>query len=98
MPAALLLLKRNAMVTIVHSGTPRPEEIVRQADIVIAAAGQAGMVKRDWVKPGAVVIDVGTNSVDDASKKAGYRLVGDVDYAGVSQVASKLTPVPVRPS
>ena len=71
LPAAMLLLKRNATVVVVHSGTAAPERLVAQADIVVAAAGQAGMVKAHWVKPGAVVIDVGTNSVDDPTKKSG---------------------------
>lgn len=94
LPAALMLLKRNATVTIVHSRTPNPADIVRQADIIIAAAGQAGMVKADWVKPGAIVIDVGTNRVDDPSAKRGYRLVGDVDFEAVKDVAGLITPVP----
>lgn len=64
MPVALLLLRRDATVTIVHSKTQKPEEIVREADIVIAAAGQAEFVRGDWIKPGAAVIDVGTNPVD----------------------------------
>lgn len=94
LPVSLLLLKADATVSIVHSRTPDPESIVREADIVIAAAGQAMMIKGDWIKPGAAVIDVGTNSVDDATRKSGYRLVGDVDFAEVSKVAGCLTPVP----
>lgn len=94
LPAALMLIKRNATVTIVHSRTPHPAEIVRQADIIIAAAGQASMVKADWVKPGAVVIDVGTNRVDDPEAKRGYRLVGDVDFDAVKDIAGMITPVP----
>ncbi|KAG8067211.1 hypothetical protein GUJ93_ZPchr0005g15022 [Zizania palustris] len=94
LPVSLLLLKADATVTIVHSRTPNPESIVREADIVIAAAGQAMMIKGDWIKPGAAVIDVGTNSIDDPSRKSGYRLVGDVDFAEVSKVAGHLTPVP----
>ncbi|KAG2616430.1 hypothetical protein PVAP13_3NG202924 [Panicum virgatum] len=93
-PLSLLLLKADATVSIVHSRTPDPESIVREADIVIAAAGQAMMIKGDWIKPGAAVIDVGTNSVDDPTRKSGYRLVGDVDFAEVSKVAGYLTPVP----
>ena len=95
-PAALLLQRRDATVTIVHSRTP-PDDmkaIVQDADIVVAAVGRAEMVKGDWIKPGAAVIDVGINAVDDASKKRGYRLVGDVDFEGASQVAGKITPVP----
>jgi len=94
MPAAMLLLKLDATVTIVHSRTENPKDIVKQADIIIACAGQAQMVKKDWVKPGATVIDVGTNPVPDATKKSGVRLVGDVDYEGVIQVAGGCTPVP----
>ncbi|XP_072955256.1 bifunctional protein FolD 2 [Typha angustifolia] len=94
LPVALLLLKADATVTIVHSHTQDSESIIREADIVIAAAGQAMMIKGDWIKPGAAVIDVGTNSVDDPSKKVGYRLVGDVDFEEASKVAGWLTPVP----
>ncbi|KAF8725890.1 hypothetical protein HU200_020457 [Digitaria exilis] len=94
LPVSLLLLKADATVSIVHSRTPDPESIVREADIVIAAAGQAMMIKGDWIKPGAAVIDVGTNSIDDPTRKSGYRLVGDVDFAEVSKVAGYLTPVP----
>ncbi|BAS92306.1 bifunctional protein FolD 2 [Oryza sativa Japonica Group] len=94
LPVSLLLLKADATVSIVHSRTPNPESIVREADIVIAAAGQAMMIKGDWIKPGAAVIDVGTNSISDPTRKSGYRLVGDVDFAEVSKVAGHLTPVP----
>jgi 5,10-methylene-tetrahydrofolate dehydrogenase/methenyl tetrahydrofolate cyclohydrolase len=94
MPAAMLLMGANATVTVVHSKTQNSKKICREADIIVAACGSAEMVKRDWVKPGAVVIDVGTNSVDDKTKKSGYRLVGDVDYENVRKVASKITPVP----
>jgi len=94
LPVAMLLQKRNATVTIVHSRTKDIPSIVQQADIVVAAIGRTEMVKADWIKPGAVIIDVGINSVDDASKKAGYRLVGDVDFAECSKVASWITPVP----
>ncbi|XP_058738875.1 bifunctional protein FolD 2 [Vicia villosa] len=94
LPASLLLLKADATVTIVHSHTSQPENIVREADIVIAAAGQAKMIKGSWIKPGAAVIDVGTNSVDDPTRKSGYRLVGDVDFEEASKVAGWITPVP----
>uniref|UniRef100_A0A7C8ZVP8 Uncharacterized protein n=1 Tax=Opuntia streptacantha TaxID=393608 RepID=A0A7C8ZVP8_OPUST len=94
LPVSLLLLKADATVTVVHSRTSDPEHIVRQADIVIAAAGQAMMIKGDWIKPGAAVIDVGTNAVDDPRKKSGYRLVGDVDFQEASKVAGWITPVP----
>lgn len=93
-PMAMLLLKENATVTICHSRTEDIPSVVRGADILVAAVGRTEMVKKDWIKPGAVVIDVGINSVDDASKKAGYRLVGDCDFKGVSEVASAVTPVP----
>ncbi|XAR61314.1 Methylenetetrahydrofolate dehydrogenase (NADP(+)) [Bertholletia excelsa] len=94
LPVSLLLLKADATVTIVHSRTPNPEAIIREADIVIAAAGQAMMIKGGWIKPGAAVIDVGTNAVDDPSKKSGYRLVGDVDFQEACKVAGWITPVP----
>ena len=94
LPMAMLLQSRDATVTVVHSATRDAGAHVRRADIVVAAAGKAGMVHAEWLKPGAVVIDVGTNSVADASKKTGYRLVGDVDFEGAMRVASKVTPVP----
>lgn len=93
-PVALLLMQRNATVTIAHSRTKDIEAVVRRADIVVAAVGRAEFVKGSWLKPGAVVIDVGINSVDDATKKAGYRLVGDVAYDECAAVASQITPVP----
>ncbi|PKI59428.1 bifunctional protein FolD 2 [Punica granatum] len=94
LPVSLLLLKADATVTIVHSYSRDPEAIIREADIIIAAAGQPMMIKSSWIKPGAAVIDVGTNAVDDPSKKSGYRLVGDVDFAEASKVAGHITPVP----
>eukprot|EP00879_Flechtneria_rotunda_P015776 GHRR01016499.1.p1 GENE.GHRR01016499.1~~GHRR01016499.1.p1 ORF type:complete len:304 (+),score=94.88 GHRR01016499.1:116-1027(+) len=94
MPVALLLTKRNATVTICHSATENMKQVVREADIVIAAAGQAEMIKGSWLKAGAVVIDVGTNPVDDPTKKAGYRLVGDCSYEECKQAAGAITPVP----
>ncbi|XP_062023524.1 bifunctional protein FolD 2-like isoform X2 [Rosa rugosa] len=94
LPVSLLLLKANATVTVVHSNTPDPKSIIREADIVIAAAGQAMMIKGSWIKPGAAIIDVGTNAVDDSSKKSGYRLVGDVDFQEACKVAGWITPVP----
>lgn len=93
-PVAMLLMHRDATVTIVHSKTVDPASVVKEADIVVAAVGKAGIVKKEWLKPGCVVIDVGINSVDDASSKKGYRLVGDVDYDGAKEVASMITPVP----
>lgn len=94
MPVAMLLQQRNSTVTICHSRTRDVAERVRGADIVVAACGIASYVKGDWLKPGAVVVDVGINAVDDATKKKGYRLVGDVDAEGADAVASLRTPVP----
>ncbi|MCX6056019.1 MAG: bifunctional methylenetetrahydrofolate dehydrogenase/methenyltetrahydrofolate cyclohydrolase FolD [Chloroflexi bacterium] len=94
MPVALLLVRANATVTICHSRTRNLQEVVRQADVLVAAVGRPEMVRGDWVKPGAIVIDVGINRVEDASKTRGYRLVGDVAYEEVSQVAKAITPVP----
>lgn len=94
LPVSLLLLKADATVTVVHSHTRDPESIIREADIIIAAAGQAMMVKGSWIKPGAAVIDVGTNAVNDPSRKSGYRLVGDVDFHEACKVAGWVTPVP----
>ncbi|KAE9963816.1 hypothetical protein EG328_011029 [Venturia inaequalis] len=93
-PVADLLTKADATVTICHSKTKNLPDVVRNADILIAAIGQPQFVKGDWIKPGAVVIDVGTNFIEDASKKSGQRLVGDVDYEAAAQVASHITPVP----
>ncbi|XP_018857826.1 bifunctional protein FolD 2 isoform X1 [Juglans regia] len=94
LPVSLLLLKADATVTIVHSHSHDPESTIREADIIIAAAGQAMMIKGSWIKPGAAVIDVGTNAIDDKSKKSGYRLVGDVDFHEACKVAGCITPVP----
>ena len=94
MPVALLLVKENATVTICHSRTQDLPAVCREADILIAAVGRAEMVKKDWVKPGAVVIDVGTNRVDDASRERGYRLTGDVAFDEVKDVAGAISPSP----
>lgn len=94
MPVSLLLVKRNATVTICHSRTRDLADVIRGADILIAAIGRAHFVKGDWVKPGATVIDVGTNMIPDASRKSGQRLVGDVDYDAALEVAGAITPVP----
>ena len=94
MPTALLLVRANATVTVCHSRSRDLPEIVRQADVLVAAVGRAEMVRGDWVKPGAVVIDVGTNRVDDPSRPRGYRLTGDVAYDEVKEVAGAITPVP----
>lgn len=97
-PVALLLLQDvtggNATVTIAHSRTPDLGAMTRQADILIAAVGRPEMIKRDMVKPGAVVIDVGTNRVDDPSSPKGYKLVGDVAFDEVSEVAAAISPSP----
>jgi methylenetetrahydrofolate dehydrogenase (NADP+) / methenyltetrahydrofolate cyclohydrolase len=94
MPAALLLVGRNATVTICHSRTQDIPAVIRQADILIAAIGKTEYVRGDWLKPGAAVIDVGINSVPDATKKSGHRLVGDVNFAEAQAVAGFITPVP----
>jgi methylenetetrahydrofolate dehydrogenase (NADP+) / methenyltetrahydrofolate cyclohydrolase len=87
-PMALLLLEANATVTIAHSRTQDLAGVVREADIVVAAAGREGMIRGEWIKPGAVVIDVGTN------KGADGKLKGDVDFEGARRVAAAITPVP----
>ncbi|MBC8496194.1 MAG: bifunctional methylenetetrahydrofolate dehydrogenase/methenyltetrahydrofolate cyclohydrolase FolD, partial [Chloroflexi bacterium] len=94
MPAALLLVKRNATVTICHSRTKNLPEICANADILIAAVGRVEMVKKDWVKPGAAVIDVGTHRIDDDTKEKGYYLTGDVAFDEVSEVAGYISPSP----
>jgi 5,10-methylene-tetrahydrofolate dehydrogenase/methenyl tetrahydrofolate cyclohydrolase len=94
MPAALLLISKNATVTICHSRTRDLPAVVRQADILIAAIGKTEMVRGDWIKPGAAVIDVGINSIPDATKKSGHRLVGDVKFDEAREVAGFITPVP----
>ena len=94
MPAALLLIGKNATVTVVHSRTKDIAGVVRQADIVIAAIGKTEFVRGDWIKPGAAVIDVGINAVPDSTKKSGQRLVGDVNFAEAKEVAGFITPVP----
>jgi 5,10-methylene-tetrahydrofolate dehydrogenase/methenyl tetrahydrofolate cyclohydrolase len=94
MPAALLLVGKNATVTVVHSRTRDLPGVVRQADILIAAIGRTQMVRGDWIKPGAAVIDVGINEIPDATKKSGKRLVGDVNFEEAKEVAGCITPVP----
>ncbi|MCP4169093.1 MAG: bifunctional methylenetetrahydrofolate dehydrogenase/methenyltetrahydrofolate cyclohydrolase FolD [Chloroflexi bacterium] len=94
LPVAMLLLHRNATLTICHSRTKDLPGVVREADILIAAVGRTEMVKGDWIKPGATIIDVGINSKDDPTRKRGYRLVGDVDYGEAAEVAGAITPVP----
>ncbi|MCA1652770.1 MAG: bifunctional methylenetetrahydrofolate dehydrogenase/methenyltetrahydrofolate cyclohydrolase FolD [Sphingomicrobium sp.] len=91
-PIALLLLGESATVTVAHSRTRDLPEVVRRADIVIAAVGRPEMVKGDWLKPGATVIDVGINRIDVGEGTP--RLVGDVDFASASEIAGAITPVP----
>ena len=93
-PMAQLLLEESCTVTIVHSKTRNIEEITKQADIVVAAVGRPLMVKKDWIKEGAVVIDVGINRVDHPDKPGKTKLVGDVDYDDVLSLVSAITPVP----
>lgn len=97
-PLAVLLSNKaagaNATVTLCHTGTTDLGGHTRTADILVVAAGRPGTVTADMVKPGATVIDVGTNRIDDASRKRGWRLVGDVDFVGVSEVAGRITRVP----
>ncbi|MCJ1287836.1 tetrahydrofolate synthase [Xylographa opegraphella] len=93
-PVSYLLKNADATVTVCHSRTQGLEDYVKRADILIAAIGKPNFVKGDWLKPGAVVIDVGTNYVPDESKKSGQKLVGDVDFESAIEVASKITPVP----
>ena len=97
-PIALLALQKkagaNATVTICHSGTANLPAMIRQADVLVAAIGRPEFITADMVKPGVVVIDVGINRVPDATKKSGFRLVGDVHFPSVSALASKITPVP----
>lgn len=94
LPVAFLLLHRNATITICHSRTRDLPAMTRQADILVAAIGKPRFVQADWVKPGATVIDVGINQIPDATKKSGKRLVGDVDFEAVKEVAGAITPVP----
>jgi 5,10-methylene-tetrahydrofolate dehydrogenase/methenyl tetrahydrofolate cyclohydrolase len=94
LPTALLLLHRGATLMICHPHTEDIQGISRRADILVAAIDEPGMVKGDWVKPGAAVIDVGWSRVKDPSAKSGYRVVGNVDFDEVKEVAGYLTPVP----
>lgn len=95
--AALLLCKgkgANATVTVCHSRTKNLAEVTREADILVAAIGKAGMIREDMVKKGAIVIDVGINRIKDETRKSGYRLAGDVDFDSVKEKAEAITPVP----
>ncbi|MGA7866972.1 MAG: bifunctional methylenetetrahydrofolate dehydrogenase/methenyltetrahydrofolate cyclohydrolase FolD [Stellaceae bacterium] len=91
-PLAALLIEADCTITMIHSKTRDARQIARRADILIAAAGQPGMVKADWVKPGATVIDIGISAVADPEGR--NRVVGDVDFASVSETAGAITPVP----
>lgn len=97
-PVAHLLMRKakggNATVTVCHTGTKDLASFTKQADILVVAAGRPATVTGDMIKPGAVVIDVGVNRVPDATKKNGFRLVGDVDFDSAKEVASLITPVP----
>ncbi len=97
-PVAMLLMQKNdranATVTVAHSRTENLPDVVRSADIVIAAIGSPRFIKAEWLKPGAVVIDVGSNRVEDATRERGWRMVGDVDFEAALEVASAITPVP----
>lgn len=93
-PVSALLRNADATVTVCHSRTGNLQEHIKQADVLVAAIGKPGFVKGEWLKPGAVVIDVGTNYIPDESKKSGQRLVGDVDFDSASKVAAQITPVP----
>lgn len=94
LPMAMLLQKANATVTICHSRTKDLAAHTREADILVAAIGWAEMITGDMVKPGATIIDVGINQKEDATKKRGYRLVGDVEFESAKEVAGLITPVP----
>lgn len=95
-PVSLLLARKetNCTVTICHTGTKNMAEMTRQADILIAATGRPHTVTKEMVKPGAIVIDVGVNRIPDDTKKSGFRLTGDCDYADLLETASFITPVP----
>lgn len=93
-PISSLLRNADATVTVCHSRTEDLQQEIKRADILVAAIGKPNFVKGDWLKPGAVVIDVGTNHIPDETKKSGQRLVGDVDFDSAAEVASKTTPVP----
>jgi methylenetetrahydrofolate dehydrogenase (NADP+) / methenyltetrahydrofolate cyclohydrolase len=94
MPVSLLLVKENATVTICHSRSKDIPSIIRQADVLVVAVGIPEYVRGDWIKPGAIVIDVGVNRIEDETRKSGYRLVGDVAFEEAAEVAGAITPVP----
>ena len=94
LPMALLLLRNQATVTVCHSETKDIIKHLKMADIVVSACGCPRMIKKDWLKEGVVVIDIGITSIPDSTRKRGYRLVGDVDFDEVKDIASAITPVP----
>lgn len=94
LPVAMLLQKANATVTIVHSRSKDIPGLIRQADILVAAIGRPNYVQGDWLKPGVVVIDVGTNKIDDPNHSKGYRFVGDVDFDAAQGIAGAISKVP----
>lgn len=89
-----MLLNKNATVSICHSKTNNIEEITKQADILLVACGKAQFVKKEWIKEGCIIIDVGINFIDDNTRKSGKRLVGDVDFDDVISKVKAITPVP----
>ncbi len=94
MPTAMMLSRSNATPTICHSYTKDLDEICRESDILVAAAGSPHLIQGDWIKPGAIVIDVGINHIPDSTKPHGYRLVGDVDFDEAVKRAGAISPVP----
>jgi len=94
MPVSLLLVKANSTVTICHSRTKDIRSLTREADVLIAAVGIPEFIRGDWIKPGAIVIDVGVNRVEDETRNRGYRLVGDIAFEEAREVAGAITPVP----
>ena len=93
-PLAALLLRENATVTICHSKTNDIKEFTKKADIIIAAVGKAELVKKDWIKEGCTIIDVGSNKVEEPNTEKGYRLCGDVDFDSVKDTVSAISPSP----
>jgi methylenetetrahydrofolate dehydrogenase (NADP+)/methenyltetrahydrofolate cyclohydrolase/formyltetrahydrofolate synthetase len=93
-PMSEMLLRRHATITVTHDRTQNLAEICRTADVIVSACGQPEMIKGDWIKPGATIIDCGINAIADPSKKSGQRLVGDVAYEECAAVAGAITPVP----
>ncbi|PIN01033.1 Methylenetetrahydrofolate dehydrogenase/methylenetetrahydrofolate cyclohydrolase [Handroanthus impetiginosus] len=94
LPKSLLLQRHHATVTVLHAFTKNPEKIAREADILVTAAGVPNLVRASWLKPGAVIVDVGTNPVEDPRSEYGYHLIGDVCFDEATRIASAITPVP----